>query len=66
MRVKKENNRGKSNGYRVVFLLVTPLNKGFVLDITDHNIIDDLTNEQKEFCNTLVRGIDEALKEAKV
>ena len=62
IRIKKENNRGKSAGYRVIFLLITPLEVGYVLDITDHSIQDDLTNEQKKFCNILVCDLDQELR----
>ena len=58
IRIKKANNRGKSSGYRVIFLLISPFDVGYVLDITDHNTQDDLTNEQKVFCNRLVDELE--------
>lgn len=63
MRIKKKNNnRGKSSGYRVIFLLITALETGYVLDITDHNIRDDLTDEQKRFCNKLAQDLENEIK----
>ena len=65
IRIKKDNNRGKSSGYRVVFLLITAFNVGYVLDITDHNIQNDLTDEQKKFCNKLTSDLENELKKYK-
>ena len=62
IRVKKESNKGKRCGYRVVFLLITLINGGYVLDITDHNIQDDLTDKQKQFCNKLVEELNKEIK----
>lgn len=63
MRISRGDNKGKSNGYRVILLLVTSVNTAFVLDIMDHKKgQDDLTNEQKNFCNRICEDIDEAIK----
>ncbi len=65
IRIKKDNNQGKSKGYRVIFLLITPYAKGYVLDITDHSMQDDLTDAQKAFCNKLVNELDQTIKNTK-
>lgn len=62
MRISRGDNRGKSNGYRVILLLVTFASTAFVLDITDHKKgQDDLTDAQKKFCNKICEDIDNAI-----
>lgn len=66
MRISRGDNRGKSNGYRVILLLITCMGTAFVLDITDHKKgEDDLTDEQKQFCNKLCNDIDKEIKKRK-
>lgn len=63
MRISRGDNKGKSNGYRVILLLVTFVSTAFVLDITDHKKgQDDLTDEQKKFCNKICEDIDKEIK----
>ncbi len=63
MRISRGDNKGKSNGYRVILLLVTFASTAFVLDITDHKKgQDDLTDEQKKFCNKICEDIDKEIK----
>ena len=61
LRIPKANNKGKSNGYRIIFLLITYYKKGYVLDIADHTVRDDLTDNQKNFCNNLAKLVNEAI-----
>lgn len=61
LRIPKDNNRGKSSGYRVIFLLLTIFGKGYVLDIADHSKRDDLSNSEKKFCGWLVSEIDKSI-----
>ena len=61
LRIPKDDNRGKSSGYRIIFLLLTIFGKGYVLDIADHSIRDDLSDSDKKFCGWLVNEIDKAI-----
>ena len=61
LRIPKDNNRGSSSGYRIIFLLLTIFGKGYVLDIADHSIRDDLSNSEKKFCGWLVNEINKAI-----
>lgn len=63
MRISRGDNKGKSNGYRVILLLITAVGTAFVLDITDHKKgEDDLTDKQKEFCNKICEDIDKEIR----
>lgn len=63
MRISRGDNKGKSNGLRVILLLVTFFNTAFVLDVMDHKKgQDDLTDEQKKFCNKICEDIDKEIK----
>lgn len=64
LKIAKDNNRGKSSGYRVIFLLITIFRKGYVLDIADHSVRDDLSDSEKKFCNEFVREIDKAINDS--